>query len=74
MEEELFLGLRKTEGVSKDTFLQKFGLRLDAIFQKQIEEQTRLGLIEETTEAIRLTRKGKLLGNEVFQSFLIDES
>ncbi len=74
MEEELFLGLRKTEGVSKRTFLQKFGLRLDAIFQKQIEEQTRLGLIEETTEAIRLTRKGKLLGNEVFQSFLIDES
>lgn len=74
MEEELFLGLRKTEGVSKRTFLQKFGLRLNAIFQKQIEEQTRLGLIEETTEAIRLTRKGKLLGNEVFQSFLIDES
>jgi len=74
MEEELFLGLRKTEGVSKDTFLQKFGLRLDAIFQKQIEKQTRLGLIEETAEAIRLTRKGKLLGNEVFQSFLIDES
>lgn len=74
MEEELFLGLRKTEGVSKKMFLQKFDLHLDAIFRKQIEEHTRLGLMEETAEAIRLTRKGKLLGNEVFQSFLIDES
>lgn len=74
MEEELFLGLRKTEGVSKGTFFQKFGLHLDVIFQKQIEENTRLGLMEETAGAVRLTRKGKLLGNEVFQSFLIDES
>jgi len=74
MEEELFLGLRKTEGVSKRTFLQKFGLHVNVIFQKQIEENARLGLMEETAEAVRLTRKGKLLGNEVFQSFLIDES
>jgi oxygen-independent coproporphyrinogen III oxidase len=70
MEEEMFLGLRKTEGVSKRKFFEKYNLMIEDVFQVQIDEQKRKGLLEETEEFIRLTHKGKMLGNEVFQAFL----
>ncbi|MCP8967181.1 radical SAM family heme chaperone HemW [Ectobacillus ponti] len=71
MEEEMFLGLRKTAGVGKAAFLQKFGRPMHAVFGEVLEENKRQGLLEETEEAVRLTRAGKLLGNEVFQAFLL---
>ncbi|HHY72954.1 MAG TPA: oxygen-independent coproporphyrinogen III oxidase [Bacillus bacterium] len=70
MEEEVFLGLRKTEGVSKKVFFRKFGQDLNTIFGNEISEQVKKGLLEETTESIKLTRKGLFLGNEVFQAFI----
>ncbi|MGQ0515622.1 hypothetical protein ACT453_28730, partial [Bacillus sp. D-CC] len=42
------------------------------VFAKQLQHNQEKGLLEESDEYVRLTRKGKLLGNEVFQSFLID--
>ncbi|MFD3447676.1 radical SAM family heme chaperone HemW [Microbacteriaceae bacterium 4G12] len=72
MEEEMFLGLRKTEGVMKQKFLQKFHVGLEDVFLTQIAQHKQRGLLEETETAYRLTRAGKLLGNEVFQSFLMD--
>ncbi|MGD6818164.1 radical SAM family heme chaperone HemW [Metabacillus sp. 113a] len=70
MEEELFLGLRKTEGVSKKGFSQKFGKPLEKVFRSPIDEQKRKGLLEEDDQCIRLSVNGRLLGNEVFQSFI----
>ncbi|MBJ3788615.1 coproporphyrinogen III oxidase, partial [Bacillus sp. OA1] len=72
MEEELFLGLRKTKGVSKTAFRNKFNVEMDQVFAKQLQSNQEQGLLEEEDGHVRLTRKGKLLGNEVFQSFLID--
>ncbi|ALQ69889.1 radical SAM family heme chaperone HemW [Bacillus thuringiensis] len=72
MEEELFLGLRKTKGVSKMAFQKKFDMEMDQVFAKQLQSNQEQGLLEERDGYVRLTRKGKLLGNEVFQSFLID--
>ena len=72
MEEELFLGLRKTKGVSKTAFRNKFNVEMDQVFAKQLQSNQEQGLLEEENGHVRLTRKGKLLGNEVFQSFLID--
>ncbi|MCP1319943.1 radical SAM family heme chaperone HemW [Bacillus sp. S0628] len=72
MEEELFLGLRKTKGVSKIAFQKKFNMEMDQVFAKQLQNNQEQGLLEESDGYVRLTRKGKLLGNEVFQSFLID--
>jgi oxygen-independent coproporphyrinogen-3 oxidase len=72
MEEELFLGLRKTKGVSKIAFQKKFNMEMDQVFAKQLQSNQEQGLLEERARYVRLTRKGKLLGNEVFQSFLID--
>ncbi|KJE27934.1 radical SAM superfamily protein [Geobacillus kaustophilus] len=70
MEEEMFLGLRKTEGVSKACFRQKFGRDLQDIFGAAIRREIENGRLEETATHIRLTKRGKLLGNEVFAAFL----
>jgi oxygen-independent coproporphyrinogen-3 oxidase len=75
MEEEMFLGLRKTDGVSKGKFSEKFHVPLTDVFSEQINKLVNLGLIVNDEQAIRLTNKGKLLGNEVFQEFIgLDES
>jgi oxygen-independent coproporphyrinogen-3 oxidase len=70
MEEEMFLGLRKEAGVSKSIFYKKFNVQLVDVFPEQIENQVKLGLIVNDDQSIRLTHKGKLLGNEVFQEFI----
>lgn len=70
MEEELFLGLRKTSGVSILAFEEKYGQNLFDVFGKQVEENVEKGLLEINGDQIFLTRQGKLLGNEVFQTFL----
>lgn len=70
MEEELFLGLRKTEGVSKKKFAKNFNRKLEDIFKAEMENLTTRGLLEEKGEFVRLTHKGKFLGNEVFQAFI----
>lgn len=72
MEEELFLGLRKIAGVSKLEFMKKFGVEMNEIFGKQLLDNKEHGLLQEANTHVSLTRKGKLLGNEVFQSFLMD--
>jgi putative oxygen-independent coproporphyrinogen III oxidase len=70
MEEEMFLGLRKTEGVSKQRFFEKFGRDVHDVFGTAIRAEQQKGLLEETATHVRLTRRGRLLGNEVFQAFL----
>ncbi|MED3783791.1 radical SAM family heme chaperone HemW [Geobacillus stearothermophilus] len=70
MEEEMFLGLRKTEGVSKVRFRQKFGRDMHDIFGTAIRAEVENGRLEETETHVRLTKRGKLLGNEVFAAFL----
>jgi putative oxygen-independent coproporphyrinogen III oxidase len=72
MEEEMFLGLRKTEGVSKQRFLEKFGMSVHDVFGRAIAAEKQKGLLEETQTHIRLTHRGKLLGNEVFQAFIAE--
>lgn len=70
MEEEMFLGLRKTDGVSVRHFLEKFEENPLELFSEQIEEWRSKGLLESNNGNIYLTRQGRLLGNEVFQSFI----
>ncbi|SEM30272.1 oxygen-independent coproporphyrinogen-3 oxidase [Mesobacillus persicus] len=70
MEEEMFLGLRKIEGVSIRHFIEKFQVNPLELFQQEIDQLTTNKLIAVNENEISLTRKGRLLGNEVFQSFL----
>ena len=70
MEEEMFLGLRKTEGVSISRFKKKFGKNPLEHFEVQIKQHSEKELIIVGEEYIKLTRQGRFLGNEVFQSFI----
>ena len=45
MEEEMFLGLRKTEGVSFNSFNSKFGKTLPEVYGEVLEELSDKGLI-----------------------------
>ena len=73
LEEQMFLGLRKTEGVPHHVFEQKFAQSMQEKFPKQIERSVKDGLLELDQQGLRLTRKGRFVGNEVFQQFLIED-
>jgi len=69
--EAVILGLRLDDGVNFADFAHRFGVELYSIYQEQqINELVELGLIAKNEHGIRLTTKGKLLGNEVFLQFL----
>jgi putative oxygen-independent coproporphyrinogen III oxidase len=70
MEEEMFLGLRKTAGVSVPHFMEKFAVDPQQLFEQEIAELTNKQWLEVEKNHIFLTKKGRLLGNEVFQAFL----
>jgi oxygen-independent coproporphyrinogen-3 oxidase len=81
MGEFMMTGLRLTrEGVSAKTFRERFGQEMDIVFGKEIEELIRLGLLEWADSSlpmgeragvrVRLTRRGRLLGNQAFMRFV----
>jgi oxygen-independent coproporphyrinogen-3 oxidase len=80
MSEYMLTGLRLTrEGIAASAFRQRFGRELADVYSKEIQDLIRLGLLEwhkETSDAsdasnvLRLTRRGRLLGNQVFMRFI----
>ena len=79
------LGLRLTqEGVSAQSFRARFGQDVIDVFGREIDELLHLGLLEwaqtKTSEVskasevlpdiLRLTPRGRLLGNQVFMRFV----
>lgn len=72
-EEEMFLGLRKNEGVSYQQFEKKIGFSLNEKYGEIISKLMDDGLVMEEEGRVKLTRKGRFLGNEVFQQFLLYE-
>jgi oxygen-independent coproporphyrinogen-3 oxidase len=71
MTETMILGLRlMQEGVGLADFRERFGRELMAVYGGEIREMGQAGLLEVDGERVRLTARGRLLGNEVFQRFL----
>ena len=70
MADTVILGLRLAEGVASAEFERRFGRPLAAVYGEEIAGLTELGLVELTPEALRLTPRGRLLGNEAFVRFL----
>jgi oxygen-independent coproporphyrinogen-3 oxidase len=71
MAETMILGLRLVqEGVRIADFRERFGQELMDVYGRQIGEMGQAGLLEVDQERVRLTARGRLLGNEVFQRFL----
>lgn len=78
MQEWMMVGLRLTdEGVSQQEFLQRFGFTCRQLFNKQLQRCFDFQLLEmfdENEDRIRLTPRGKLLGNQVFMEFVGNKS
>ncbi|MDR1473788.1 MAG: radical SAM family heme chaperone HemW [Lactobacillales bacterium] len=72
IEEEMFLGLRKMCGVSKQHFLEKFGISFEKIYGKVSRQLVEQGLLCDNGENIALSKQGVLIGNIVFEKFLLD--
>ena len=71
MAETMMMGLRLLqEGVSRSRFEARFGAPMERFYAAEIAELQEQGLLELTGDRIRLTKRGHLLGNQVFAQFL----
>ena len=69
MSETIMLGLRLSEGVSEESFNQRFGISIRDAFKDAITEVIDLGLMIDKNGIFKLTDKGNLFSNEVFLKF-----
>lgn len=70
MDETMMLGLRLVEGVTHRRFEVRFGVSLDAVYGGRIAALVADGLLVRDIRGVRLTPRGRLLGNRVFAEFL----
>jgi len=57
-------------GVVDSDFRFRFGSGLMDVYKKEVTELIHLGLLEQSGESVRLTKRGRLLGNQVFLRFV----
>ncbi len=78
MGQTAMLALRLHEGLDLTLFACRFGVEFADVFGAKITDLRTWGLIEEVivdgTRRIRLTERGRLVGNEVFERFLPDSA
>jgi len=70
LSESVILGLRLNEGIGLDDISSRFGVDLLQRYGEQVDELVGWGLLERDGRRIRLTSRGRLLGNEVFWRLL----
>jgi oxygen-independent coproporphyrinogen-3 oxidase len=72
MQEMMMVGLRLTQaGISKTDFADRFGRSLEEVFGTDISHLVQAGLLEwADQDCLRLTGRGRLLGNQVFMQFV----
>ena len=73
MEEFMFLGLRKTKGVSLRDFFDCFSCSMTSVYEKPIKEAMKQGFLKEDGDRIYLTPDGMLVSNQVLCEFLFDD-
>lgn len=72
MEEFMFLGLRKTRGVSKKEFKRIFGREMDMVYEKALHKCLENGMLLAHKDRIFLSEEGTLLSNMVLSEFLFN--
>jgi oxygen-independent coproporphyrinogen-3 oxidase len=74
MGETMMMGLRLTrEGVSEEAFIKRFRQSLETVYGPEIRSLQEAGLLEWAVNGdrrLRLTPRGRLLGNQVFYRFI----
>ncbi|MBO0432103.1 radical SAM family heme chaperone HemW [Enterococcus sp. DIV0660C] len=74
IEEEIFLGLRKKSGISKQHFYDRYQQTIESLYQSTLDALVKEDLLVNADERIYLTSKGTFLGNEVFEKFLLPKT
>ncbi len=74
MVETAMVSLRLVEGLDLDSFAERFGRDFKDVFGARLADVRQHGLLEEVGGFLRLTERGRLLGNEVFVRLLPDET
>jgi oxygen-independent coproporphyrinogen III oxidase len=72
MSETAFLGLRTAAGLHLPTFEQRFGEPFAQFVGDRLHIVEEAGLLEQAQDWLRLSKRGRLLGNEVFLRLLPD--
>jgi oxygen-independent coproporphyrinogen III oxidase len=72
MSETAFLALRTAQGLHLPTFEQRFALPFAQFAGDRLHMVEEAGLLEREPEWLRLSKRGRLLGNEVFLRLLPD--
>lgn len=67
--ETLMLELRLDTGVNIEEFVNRFDVAPEQVYGDTFNNLMNLGLLNISAESIQLTRRGRLLGNEVFSQF-----
>jgi len=70
LQEAFFLGLRLNRGINLQNLVNEFGENAVSSYTEIISELTTAGLIEKDGGTIRLTSRGRMLSNEVFERFI----
>jgi oxygen-independent coproporphyrinogen-3 oxidase len=71
MEEFMFLGMRRCEGINKEIFFQRFGKSIEAVYGNVLMQLEQKKLIVITGDQIRLTEYGIDVSNSVLSEFLL---
>jgi len=72
MEEFVFLGMRKMEGISLEIFENTFGKSLVECYSEGVDKMKVERLVEEKDGMLRLTKKGIDISNYVFAEILYE--
>jgi oxygen-independent coproporphyrinogen-3 oxidase len=70
LEEAFFLGLRLVRGIDLTELAEQFGPASTIAFRDEFGEMANAGLVEVTEGRIRLTDRGRLVSNEVFERLI----
>ena len=71
MEEFMFLGLRRMEGVSAEEFQIRFGISMESVYGAVLRRYRELGLLKEERGRVALTDAGVDVSNTVMADFLL---
>ncbi len=69
MAETMMLGLRLDDGIDIADFTERFGAPPSQFYADAITELERMELLHTQDDALRLTHRGRMMGNEVFSRF-----
>jgi oxygen-independent coproporphyrinogen III oxidase len=68
--EAIFLRLRLKDGVNLAHYSEAFGVDIKSKYETEIERLVDAGVLEFSGDSMMISRRGKVLANEVFEAFI----